>query len=140
LQAGVAYSKEWPLLAEFNSIFPENQIIRLTKFGQQVLPALSVLSLMVQLNWLGQSYLAQALAAALFLLSLPLHGWYWLGRRSLAELPPSLLSWYLEIVDKLRSHGVTVTTPATRPCYADLAKILQLAVTQLDKSFFRSYL
>jgi hypothetical protein len=140
LQAGVSYSKAWPLVNELNSLFPENQIIRLTRFGQQVLPALSVLSLLVQLHWLGQDYLVQALASALFLLLLPLQGWFWLGRRAMSELPPAMLSWYLEIADKLRSSGVNVSKPAAKPSYADLASLLQQAVTQLDKAFIRHYL
>jgi len=140
LQAGLNYSKTWPLLNELNSIFPENQIIRLTRFGQQVLPGVSVLSLLVQLNWFGQDYLAQALASALFLLLLPFQGWFWLGRRAMSELPPAMLSWYLDIADKLRSSGVSVNQPAAKPCYADLARLLQQAVTQLDKAFIRHYL
>ncbi len=140
LQAGVKYSKAWPLVNELNSIFPENQIIRLTRFGQQVLPGLSVLSLLVQLNWLGQDYLAQALASALFLLLLPFQGWYWLGRRASSALPPAMLNWYLDIADKLRSSGVSVGKPPAKPSYADLASLLQQAVTQLDKAFIRHYL
>ncbi len=140
LRAGVDYSKAWPLVNELNSIFPENQIIRLTRFGQQVLPGLSVFSLLVQLNWLGQDYLAQALASALFLLLLPFQGWYWLGRRASSALPPAMLNWYLDIADKLRSSGVNVSHPPAKPCYADLASLLQQAVTQLDKAFIRHYL
>lgn len=140
LQAGLNYSKTWPLVNELNSVFPENQVIRLTRFGQQVLPGLSVLSLLVQLHWLGQDYLAQALASALFLLLLPAQGWFWLGRRAMSELPPAMLSWYLEIADKLRSNGVTVHRPVAKPSYADLARLLQQAVSQLDKAFIRSYL
>lgn len=140
LRAGVNYSKAWPLVSELNSVFPENQIIRLTRFGQQVLPGLSVLSLFVQLNVLGQAYLAQALASALFLLLLPFQGWFWLGKRAMTALPPAMLHWYLELADKLRSHGMTVPNPAAKPCYADLARVLQQAVTQLDKAFIRHYL
>lgn len=140
LRAGVSYSKVWPLVSELNSVFPENQMIRMTRFAQQVLPGLSVLSFLVQVNWLGQSYLAPALASALFLLLLPFQGWYWLGRRSMTELPPAMVSWYLEIADKLRSQGATVVPPIAKPCYADLAKVLQQAVSQLDKAFIRHYL
>ena len=72
LQQGVRYSQSWPLVSELNSVFPENKIIRLTKTAQQLLPAVSVISLMMQLHWMGQSYLAPALASTLFMLSLPL--------------------------------------------------------------------
>jgi uncharacterized membrane protein YfbV (UPF0208 family) len=140
LQQGMQYSKTWPLVNELNAVFPENKIIRMTRFGQQVLPALSVLSLIVQVQWLGQNYLSQAIASALFLLSLPLQGWYWLGLRALSPLPPAMLRWYLEISDKLRQHGVLVPTAAEKPSYQDLAGVLHLAVSQLDKAFIRQFL
>jgi uncharacterized membrane protein YfbV (UPF0208 family) len=140
LQQGMHYSKTWPLVNELNGLFPENKMIRMTRFGQQVLPALSVLSVVVQVQWLGQNYLAQALASALFLLSLPLQGWYWLGARALSPLPPSMLRWYLEISDKLRQHGVLVPIAAEKPCYQDLASVLNLAASQLDKAFIRQLL
>lgn len=140
LQQGVQYSKVWPLVSELNSVFPENQVIRMTKFGQQVMPALSILSVVVQLQWLGQTYLAQALASALFLLSLPLQGWYWLGTRASSPLPPSILRWYLEISDKLKQSGVEVPVATNTPCYRDLAGVLDVAVNQLDKTFIRQWL
>lgn len=140
LQHGMQYSKTWPLVNELNAVFPENKVIRMTRFGQQVLPALSVLSVVVQLQWLGQNYLAQALASALFLLSLPLQGWYWLGARALSPLPPAMLRWYLEISEKLRQHGVMVPVAADKPCYQDLAGVLNLAANQLDKTFIRQLL
>ena len=140
LQQGMQYSKEWPLVNELNAVFPENKVIRMTRFGQQVLPALSVLSVVVQLQWLGQSYLAQALASAFFLLSLPLQGWYWLGARAVSPLPPTILRWYLEISDKLRQSGVAVPVSAHKPCYQDLAGVLNVAVNQLDKTFIRQLL
>ncbi|OBP15792.1 hypothetical protein A5320_07505 [Rheinheimera sp. SA_1] len=140
LQQGVQYSKVWPLVNELNSVFPENQVIRLTRFGQQVLPALSILSVVVQLQWLGQNYLAQALASAFFLLSLPLQGWYWLGARAASPLPPAILRWYLEISDKLKQNGVALPVAANKPCYQDLAGVLNVAVNQLDKTFIRQWL
>ena len=140
LQHGVRYSQSWPIVNELNSVFPENKIIRLTNLAQQVLPALSVLSLVIQLQWMGQSYLAPALASALFMLSLPLQGWYWLGKRADAVLPPAMLHWYLDIADKMQQQGIAVPRPAAKPCYADLAALLSLALRQLDKTFIRQWL
>ena len=140
LQSGVHYSKSWPLVQELNAIFPENKVIKLTRFGQQMLPALSVCSLVVQLQWFGQTYMAQALASALFLLSIPLQGFYWLGCRAQSPLPPAMMRWYQEIADKLRQSGVLVPAISQRPCYQDLANLLQQAVSQLDKTFIRQWL
>ncbi len=140
LQQGVHYSKVWPLVSELNAVFPENQVIRLTKFGQQVMPLLGVLSVVVQLQWLGQSYLAQSLASAFFLLSMPLQGFYWLGTRSASPLPPAILRWYLDISDKLKQNGVAVPATGSKPCYQDLAGVLNMAVNQLDKTFIKQLL
>lgn len=140
LQQGVRYSQSWPLVSELNSVFPENKIIRLTKTAQQLLPAVGVISLVMQLHWMGQSYLAPALASTLFMLSLPLQGWYWLGKRADSVLPPAMLHWYLDIAGKMQQQGIAVPRPAAKACYADLAALLNLAVRQLDKTFIRQWL
>ena len=140
LQQGVQYSKVWPLVSELNSVFPENQVIRMTKFGQQVMPALSILSVVVQLQWLGQTYLGQALASALFLLSLPLQGWYWLGIRAATPLPPTVAAWYQQIRRKMQQQGIELASLKSPNCYRDLAQLLSKAYQQLDKAFVREWL
>jgi uncharacterized membrane protein YfbV (UPF0208 family) len=46
----------------------------------------------------------------------------------------------LDIADKMQHQGVKVPNPAAKPCYADLAALLNLAVRQLDKTFIRQWL
>ncbi|MCS5808954.1 DUF412 family protein [Klebsiella pneumoniae subsp. pneumoniae] len=38
-----------------------------------------------------------AVATALFALSLPMRGLWWLGKRSVTPLPPSILNWFYEV-------------------------------------------
>ncbi len=42
-----------------------------------------------------------AVATALFALSLPMQGLWWLGKRSVTPLPPSILNWFYEVRGKL---------------------------------------
>ncbi|MCT7655176.1 DUF412 domain-containing protein [Oceanimonas sp. NS1] len=50
-------------------------------------------------------YWPSVVASVLFLASLPLQGYYWLGKRADTHLPPSLREWYLQIHDKLAAAG-----------------------------------
>ncbi len=46
-----------------------------------------------------------AVATALFALSLPMQGLWWLGKRSVTPLPPSILNWFYEVRGKLQEAG-----------------------------------
>ena len=49
--------------------------------------------------------LGPAVATALFALSLPMQGLWWLGKRSVTPLPPSILHWFYEVRGKLEEAG-----------------------------------
>ena len=38
LRQGRQYSKDWPMIDEFNAIFRENLVIRMTQFAERLLP------------------------------------------------------------------------------------------------------
>lgn len=139
LQHGFAYSKDWPAVVEFNSVFPENKVIKMTLLGQKYLPAFSVAIIMMQLQIYGQSQLFPALAVALFILALPLQGFYWLGVRSQSPLPPQLQRWYQDILTKMQQNGVAHALPAAKPRYSDLAQLLKTALNQLDRTFLKQW-
>ena len=61
----------------------------------------------------------------LFAVSLPVQGYFWLGKRAETALPPSLSRWYREINSKMNC-----STAAGRPNYFDLAKTLRKAFEQ----------
>jgi len=115
-------------------MFPENRVIRATEFALKVIPALAVLSVMLQFQFGEQHYWPSVMTSVLFLLSLPLQGYYWLGQRADTRLPPSLANWYREINGKMNEQGGQRQLVA-RPRYEELADTLNAAFKQLDKSF-----
>ena len=79
------------------------------------------LSLMVQVQLLGLNYLPQALAASLLLLSLPMQGFYWLGKRANTPLPAGMANWYRDIRQQMLDKGclppkTECNRPATDRC------------------------
>lgn len=134
LQQGRHYMTLWPRRPELNSMFPENRVIKATEFALKIIPALAVLSVMMQFQFGEQHYWPSVMASVLFLLSLPLQGYYWLGQRADTRLPPSLASWYREINGKMNEQGGRRPLVA-QPRYEELADTLNAAFKQLDKSF-----
>jgi uncharacterized protein len=140
LKAGLQYSRDWPVVLELNAVFPENKIIRMTRFAQKTLPAVAVVGALVQFNVLGAEQLPLILTMMLCILSMPFQGWYWLGKRAQTELPPGLSSWYGEIKQKMQEQGLQTQTPQHKLRYSDLALLLKQAFGQLDKAFIRDWL
>lgn len=140
LKAGLQYSRDWPVVLELNAVFPENKIIRMTRFAQKTLPAVAVVGALVQFNVLGAEQLPLILTMMFCILSMPFQGWYWLGKRAQTELPPGLSSWYGEIKQKMQEQGLQTQTPQHKLCYSDLALLLKQAFGQLDKAFIRDWL
>ena len=79
--------------------------------------------------------LGPAVATALFALSLPMQGLWWLGKRSVTPLPPSILHWFYEVRGKLEEAGRALAPVEGKPDYQALADILKRAFKQLDKTF-----
>lgn len=140
LRAGREYSKIWPAQAELNSLFIENKVILLTSMTGRYVPGLALLCAAVQYSYLGAAFLPQILAMMLFLVSLPLQGWYWLGVRSETQLPPSIASWYLHVRQQMQQQGVELAPVSQPGRYKDLAALLKKAYQQLDKTFVKQWL
>ncbi len=135
VKAGREYSKQWPAKPELNSIFIENKVILFTTLSSKLLPLMALLVALLQFWYLGNDYLGQIVASMLFVASVPLQGWYWLGVRAATPLPPSVASWYQQVRQKMQQQGIELK-PLSQPWrYKDLAALLQKAYQQLDKSF-----
>lgn len=134
LREGQRYMQSWPLKKELNPLFPEYRVIKATRFGIKVMPAVAALSLLSQLVFEHYMAFPQALVTALFALSLPLQGLWWLGRRSNTLLPPSLAHWYRELHEKVTDTGLALESVKSQPRYKELAKVLQRAFQHLDKT------
>lgn len=139
ISEGFRYGKTWPAQPELNAIFPENKVIFLTKQAARVLPLLALVTAVVQFKLLGAEFLGQILAMMLLLISMPFQGWYWLGIRANSALPPSLINWGNEIRQQIQKHGRVDSLPGVPKNYSDLARLLQQAYQQLDKTVMRRW-
>ncbi|MBV4411897.1 DUF412 domain-containing protein [Enterobacteriaceae bacterium YMB-R22] len=130
---GQRYAKTWPMDKRLAPVFIENRIIRVTRFGIRFMPPVAIFTLCWQLALGGQS--GPAVATALFALSLPLQGLWWLGKRSVTPLPPGTLNWFYEVRGKLEAAGQALAPVQGKPDYQALADTLKRAFRQLDKTF-----
>lgn len=134
LQDGQKYMDSWPMRKELSPIFPEHRIIKATRFGIKVMPAVAVISILTQMSFQNMQAMPQAIVMALFAISLPLQGMWWLGSRSNTKLPPALAGWYHELHQKILESGFALEPAKRKPRYKELAVILNRAFRQLDKS------
>ena len=137
LQQGSAYLAVWPKERQLAALFPEYRITIATRLALRTIPALMVLSILVQFQLGDPRYWPGVVSSVLFLASLPLQGLFWLGKRAATPLTPSLVTWYQQLYQKMAEAGVAVSEPVARPRYFELGEALNLAFKQLDKSFIR---
>lgn len=140
LHNGKAYMKLWPQRKELNGLFPENRVIKTTEFAEKYMPMLAVFTLLLQHQFGHDMFWPTTVGIVLFMVTLPLQGLYWLGKRSVSPLPPSLARWYHDILNKLakkQSHenSESEVPVAQKPTYGDLALALNQGFKTLDKAF-----
>lgn len=105
----------------------------MTRYAIRFMPPIAVFTLCWQIALGGQ--LGPAVATALFALSLPMQGLWWLGKRSVTPLPPAILNWFYEVRGKLQESGQVLAPVEGKPDYQALADTLKRAFKQLDKTF-----
>ncbi|OOF26950.1 terminus macrodomain insulation protein YfbV [Salinivibrio sp. IB872] len=127
LQDGQKYMKEWPMRKELTPVFPENRVIKTTRFAMKVMPAVAAVSVLLQMATYNYQGMPQAMIVALFALSLPLQGLWWLGKRRDTPLPPALAGWYRELHQKITSQGHAMQPLKSQPRYKELAQALSRA-------------
>jgi len=132
-QRGQHYMKTWPADKRLAPVFPENRVVTATRFALRFMPPLAIFTLTWQIALGGQ--LGPAIATALFACSLPMQGLWWLGKRSVTPLPPTLLHWFLEVRAKLEEAGQAIAPVDGKPTYQALADVLKRAFKQLDRTF-----
>lgn len=135
IKDGQTYSEVWPMRQELVGYFPELRVIKATQFAMKTMPALVAISLVVQISFLGNTFLPSALTIATLLLSLPVQGYLWLGKRANETLSIALMGWYRELEQKLRLNGNEVPQLDTKPRYFDLAYLLKRAFDETDRAF-----
>ncbi|ADU70038.1 terminus macrodomain insulation protein YfbV [Pantoea sp. At-9b] len=132
-QRGQHYMKTWPADKRLAPVFPENRVATATRFSIRFMPPLAIFTLTWQIAMGGQ--LGPAVATALFACSLPMQGLWWLGKRSVTPLPPTLLQWFHEVRAKLEEAGQAIAPVEGKPTYQALADVLKRAFKQLDRTF-----
>lgn len=132
-QRGQRYMKTWPADKRLAPMFPENRVSNATRFAIRFMPPLAIFTLTWQIALGGQ--LGPAVATAIFACSLPMQGLWWLGKRSVTPLPPTLLQWFHEVRGKLQEAGQAIAPVEGKPTYQALADVLKRAFNQLDKTF-----
>lgn len=140
VQTGREYAKKWPMRKELAPLFTEFRVIKATELAITVMPILAMLTLFMQINYLGSSFLPQAVAIALFFLSLPLQGLLWLGKRADTVLEPAMEYWYKELHTKMVANGYQGHVPKDKPRYAELAHLLNDMFDKMDRAFTRENL
>ncbi|MBV7387712.1 DUF412 family protein [Pasteurellaceae bacterium TAE3-ERU1] len=136
-QDGRRYLNTWVLHPKLGMIFPENRVIRAIRFGEKATPALAVLAIVWQRLTLphSQMALAAAIVTALFALSLPLQGVFWLGKRAQTPLNAQSRQAYQHICVALKAKGVAVNE-VDKPHFYDLACVLGQAKQHLGDNFW----
>ncbi|GLO60370.1 UPF0208 membrane protein [Vibrio sp. MACH09] len=134
LRNGQKYMDIWPMRKELSPIFPEQRIIKATRFGIKVMPAVAAISVLVQMSFQNMQAMPQAIVIAIFAISMPLQGMWWLGNRANTNLPPALAGWYRELHQKIVETGFALEPIKAKPRYKELAVILNRAFRQLDKN------
>ena len=126
LKRGQIYLQTWPLESKLGIIFPENRIIKATKFAQKFMPFMAVFSVVWQQLYAKTDLTALAIAilTALCALVMPLQGLYWLGKRAKSPLEPQSSQWFYEISERLRKQHESLPTVQDRPTYQHLAEVL----------------
>ena len=139
LKRGQIYLQTWPLEAKLGIIFPENRIIKATKFAQKFMPFMAVFSVVWQQLYAKTDLTALAIAilTALCALVMPFQGLYWLGKRAESPLEPQSSQWFYEISERLRKQHESLPTVQDRLTYQHLAEVLQKAQQKLDKAFWQ---
>ncbi|WP_413737800.1 terminus macrodomain insulation protein YfbV [Sodalis sp. RH21] len=132
-QRGQDYMKTWPTEKRLATLFPENRMIAATRFAVRYMPAVAVFTLTWQIAMGGQ--LGPAVATAIFACSLPMQGLWWLGKRAITPLPPTLLHWFHEVRHQLSEAGQAQAPVEGIPTYQMLADVLKRAFKLLDKAF-----
>jgi hypothetical protein len=135
LYKGQHYMQRWPMKKELAALFPENRIIAATKLGFKTMPPLAILTVMMQYLYGDIQQLPASIAIALLLITLPMQGLFWLGKRSSELLPVSLANWYHELYQGLVTQGCELAPAVKKPHYSELADILENAFKRMDKAF-----
>lgn len=143
IKLGIKYMEIWPQEDILGAIFPENRVKYVMTVGKYLIPPFVVLIILwvyflgggfkgvsffytIKLNW------PVSIVCVLFLLLMPVQGYYWFGKRALLKLNKRQQLFYQSLCEKLQK------TPVLNPTMFDLAKVLNEGCKKLNKDFLNT--
>ncbi|MFT6348294.1 MAG: uncharacterized membrane protein YfbV (UPF0208 family) [Psychromonas sp.] len=127
IREGNRYLKAWPKQSALNGLFIDSKVAFYTRLSIKITPAFIALSLGLTLTFPTLFDPIVSVTFALFLLGLPIQGFYWLGKRSRQLLPQQLLPWFMTIKNKVSVKNTVEKESIHHPSYLELAALLQQA-------------
>ena len=100
---GQHYAKTWPMEKRLAPMFIENRTIRATRYAIRFMPPVAIFTLCWQIALGGQ--LGPAVATALFALSLPMQGLWWLGNGPSRHCHLLFYTGFMKSVENWRRPG-----------------------------------
>lgn len=138
IQQGQRYLNTVPNQKKLNLFLPDYRFIRLVKFAGKAMPAFACFAVCWQYFFpdAEQTTLSNSIITALFALSIPFQGLFWLGKRARSPLPLHLLEWYETLRQKLNQERKSQIGDQTIPSYQDFANLLALAEETWGDDYF----
>jgi len=136
IREGSRYLKVWPKQSALNGLFIDSKVALYTRLSIKITPAFIALSLGLTMSFPALFDPMVSVTFVLFLLGLPVQGFYWLGKRSQQLLPQKLLPWFMAIKQKLSVKN-TEEELIQHPSYLELAKLLQQAFKRGGDDFLQ---
>lgn len=138
LRLGMRYLEIWPDEPVLGAIYRENRVRYVLNAAKYLIPPFIFFILIwnfiqggglkgvdflytQRINW------PMSVICILFLLALPLQGYYWAGKRAQTELNVKEKEFYVSLCKRLDR------TPAEKPVFMDLALILKEGLTKLGR-------
>lgn len=136
--AGQRYLNTLPNQKKLANFMPDYHIIRLVKFSSKAMPAFACFAIVWQYFFTDptQSILANSVLTAIFAISIPFQGLYWLGKRARSPLSLSLFQWYETLRQKLITAQVKIEDEQAVPSFQDFANLLKLAEETWGNEYF----
>lgn len=134
-KSGKLYMRICPQDKELAYSFPEIKIINYIKTATKYLPPL-IIALIVWQYYM-HTQIAVTVITILFMLSMPIQGIFWLGKRAQSPLPLNLVDSYNYIKSRLIEKKILVNdkNTANKLTFEELMKLFNLAKIHLGSYF-----
>lgn len=139
---GIRYMEIWPEDPLLGPVFAENRVKYAMKLGRYLLPPFIMFILAwafvrggglkgVEFMFAIRNNWPVTLICVIFLLLMPLQGYYWFGRRSATKLNARQKLFYIETCLMLHRQG------SQDPTMMDFAEVVAEGIKKLGRDFLR---